>query len=525
MRGKPHPRQRGQRGAFLIELSIALLISAVLAIYGSTRITQEADDATASATGVYLDTLASAAQRYILNSFLAIGDGTDVAGVANDLAPTITELAALGRLPSAYPGLAPTRQAPIINIIRTNCPGPNCQLTAVACLSSGMTVRGRVREDLATQAMVAMQGRGGRSHADTPGIVRGPSMSVANPAGAVNAVVCGQTIVDAGLYDSLVRINDRRDPGLTGGLTVSGLNATGETLRANGNIAVVDPATGTVCVQILTAGTININCQGRLNATTGTFTGPQGTVRVGSTGTTFLVDTAGRIKADAGFWTAVGSVFGDNTLGIRAANTTFTIQTSAAQDALAVHDSGRTGSRTSVSTPVIGLTDPVTAGQACTSAATQVAATQVTLAATSALRALAGGGLAICDSASGTWVAVTRSAVVGSACDQAGATALTGLGVMLVCSNGVWTTLLDRMGYMVAAESWRVSDGNQVPKPDCAPGSTGSRLLASPGNEAQNVQFVNRYITDNGATWTVRMVTGSGSSVDGDMVVLSYCTY
>lgn len=514
-----------QRGSFLLEFSLALIISAIVGIYANSKLQQVADDSTAAATGVYLDNLSQAAQRYILSHYSDLTASTDIPGAANDLMPTIPELIAMGRLPSAFPSTTPTRQTTQINLTKANCPGPSCQITATACLTTGLTVRGKVRDDLATTAMVAMKGRGGRSHPDAPSVVRGPSLATPNPSGSVNAIVCGQSLVDAGLYDTFVRVGDTRDPGLRGGLTVTGTNATGEALRVSGDLAVVDPDTGNICVQILKGGTVNVNCAGLLNATTGTFTGPLATVKVGATGTNYTVDTAGKIRAESGFWTALGSAFGDNTLGVRAAGSVFTIQTNAGVDAFAVHDSGRTGARTSVATPVLGLTDAVTAGTACTSAATQVAATQVTSAATTALRALTGGGLAICDAASGTWVAISRTAAAGGSCTQSGTTGLASNGVMLICNNGVWASIMDRMGYFVAAESWRVVDGSSVPKPTCAAGSTGSRVSLAGGNEQQNIQFMNRFASDGGSSWTIRMTTGAGVTVQGDMLVTTYCVY
>lgn len=516
-----------QRGSFLLELALALIVSAIVGVYANSKLQQVADDSTAAATGVYLDNLAQAGQRYILKHYATLSSTSgDIPDVANDLVPTIPELIAMGRLPPAFPTITPTRQAPQINLTKSSCPGPSCQITATACLTSGLTVRGKTREDLATTAMVAMQGRGGRSHADAPSEIRGPSMTTSNPMGAVNAIVCGHSLVDAGLYDTFLRMGDDRDPILRGGLTVTGTNGTGETLRVSGDLAVVDPASGNICVQILKGGTINVNCAGQINATTGTFTGPAGAVKVGGTGTNYTVDTAGRIRAEAGFWTALGSAFGDNTLGVRAAGTVFTIQTSAGVDAFAVHDSGRTGARTSVATPMLGLTDAVTAGTTCTSAAAQVGATQVTTAATTTLRALSGGGLAICDSTTGTWVSATaKPATGGAACSPNGGVGQTLQGVAMLCANGLWTALTDRTGYTIQAEMWRVIDGSIVTKPNCGSGSTGTRLLLQAGNEQQNIQFVNRSHVDNGASWTVSLRNGNGAAIVGDMIATSYCLY
>ena len=524
--GLRNARGQAQRGYALIELSVALIFASIIGMYAVTTFVQQVDDASAASTGQYLDNLVQGSHRYILTQFSSLADGNDIATVANDLTPSVAELIALGRLPTTFPATAPGGRTTTVRLTRTNCPGLTCQISSLACLDAPMAIRGKMREDLTTVAMMAMNGRGARSHSDAPSVMRGPNINAVNPVGATSGILCAQSVVDAGIYDAFVKIGDTRDPALRAGLTVSGNNPTGETLRVNGDLAVVNPATGNVCVQIQRDGVININCNGQLNATTGTFTGPSGTVRVGAAGTNFAVDTAGRIRGEAGFWTALGSLFGDNSLGLRAANSVFTIQTNAAVDALAVHDSGRTGSRTSVATPMLGLTDAVTSGTSCSSAAAQVGATQVTGAAQTVLRAIVGGGLATCDSATGTWVsATTRSATESAACSPNGSMGQTSQGVATICTNGLWATLTDRTGYTIQADMWRVVDGSVVAKPICGSGSTGTRLILQAGNEQQAPQFVNRRHVDNGGSWTVSLRDGTNNPIPGDMIAMSYCLY
>lgn len=521
--------RRRQGGSALIELTIALIIAAALAIYATTRLQQDADDAVATATGVYLDALASGAQRHLLVNFQALSVGATVTGTVSSLQPTLPELVALGRLPPGFPAITPSQQSARIDIQRTNCPGANCTLTATACLTTAYQARGRFREDLATVAMMAMGGRGGRSHADNPSLVRGATLNLVNPLGAVTGIVCGQSVVDTGLFDQFVRVRDTRDPALQGGLTLSGTTTTGDTLRVQGTATVagdlmtVDPATGTACVQILSSGQLNVNCSGQLNASLGTFTGPGGQVaKVGATGSSFVVDATGRVRATDGFWATVGSLFGDNTLGARAAGTVFTIQTGAGVDALAVHDNGRTGSGQSLASPALGLTQAVTAGQACTAGA-EVPATQVTAAAVTVIRALAGGGFATC--AGGQWTPIARVANEGDACSPDGSTAVTQSAVVLICSGGRYVRLAARFGSLVAAESFSVADGGTVPKPVCASGATGQRVYLTPGNELQTIQYVNRFSRDDGAYWTVFLQDGNNQPVKGDLIAVTYCVY
>ena len=509
----------------MIELILVLAITALMAVWSSTRLIQEADDINAVATGVYVDTVAAGAQRYMLNEFLRLSAGTDVAGIATDLQPTLAELRALGRLPSAFPLTAPNNQSISVFLTRTNCPGSNCQLTAMACLTQPFQSRGRFREDLATVAMMAMSGRGGRSHDSAPSQIRGASILQPNPLGSVSGILCGQSNVDAGVFEAFARVRDTRDLDLRGGLTITGVTPTGETLRVNGDLMTADPSTGTACIKLLRNGQIDIQCDGRLNARTGIFSSAAGTVQLGNTGTGFQVDTNGRVRGEQGFWSALGTLYGDNSLGVRAAGTVFTIQTSSAIDALAIHDDGRTGARKSVATPALGLTSPVSAGDTCGTPSTQVGATQVTNAATTVLRALIGGGLAICDPSTGVWSPVNRVAAEGTPCSPNGITAITAAGVMLICTNAAFVRLDDRMGYLVEMASWRVGDGGLVPKPDCPVGSRGARLYLGAGNELQQIQRLNRYSVDNGPNWTVNLKDGLGRTIQGDLLITTYCQY
>jgi hypothetical protein len=509
-----------------IELIVVMAIMAAAAIWSSTTLVQTADDLVATSTGVYINNVASSAQRHLLAEFTTLSAGGDVVGTGNDLQPTLNELRTLGRLPPTFPAFTPGNQAVRIFITRTNCPGPSCNLVAMACLTQPLQVRGQFREDLATVAMAAMGGHGGRSHAGAPDIIRGTLMgAVPNPFGSNTGIVCGQSNVDAGVFESFARLRDTRDLDLQGGLTISGTNPTGEALRVNGDIMTVNPATGTVCVRILKNGQIDINCDGRLNASSGTFTGAGGTVRVGQTGTTFSVDTNGRVRAEQGFWSAVGSIFGDNTLGVRAAGNVFTIQTQTGVDALAVHDEGRTGSRTSIATPVLGLTDPVTVGTACDTPGTTVSATNVTAAATTTLRALVGGGLAVCDPTSGKWSPLSRVAQENTPCSPSGIGAVTADGISLICTNGTFIRLDDRMGYLTEVESYEVVDSSIVPKPSCPSGSRGPKLYLGAGMEEQKVQRMNRYYNDVGASWTIYMRDGLNAPISGSIRVTTYCQF
>lgn len=222
-------------GFALVELAIALVIVAVLGVFASSKIVQDVDDAAAQGTGTYVAASAVWANKYVLLNWLPLSTNAPVTGTVSPLQPTLAELAAIGRVPSNFPVRSPTNQTVRFDILQTNCPGANCILTATACLTSPLTVRGRARDDLATVAMINMKGDGGRSQQGNGAIVRGAAFNVVNPVpGQPAGIVCAQTVTDTALYDTFVKRFDIRDPDLKGGTTISGNLSNGYTLQVNG---------------------------------------------------------------------------------------------------------------------------------------------------------------------------------------------------------------------------------------------------------------------------------------------------
>jgi hypothetical protein len=271
-------------------------------------------------------------------------------------------------------------------------------------------------------------------------------------------------------------------------------------------------------------GRIDINCQGILNARLGTFTGPSGTVRIGDTATTYSVDTAGRVRGSAGFYSAVGSVFGDNVQGIRVGGSIFTVQTASGVDALAVENSGNIGARLSVATTSLGLADPVAPGSACTN----VASTSVTNAASTTARAAIGGGLVLCSG--GTWVAVSQLATLGAACAPDGISATSSTdGRSLICRNGVFMLVKDLQSAYVTQDTVFASRGTNINKPACGQmgATTGTPLaFVLARNEGfNNNATIRRFTVDNGPSWTVGLTDTYNTPLTGEVIVETRCYY
>lgn len=535
--------KRLQRGFTLIEMTAAIFISTLIIIMSAPAVVWKVEEAGMEATGIYMGVIKTALEKYNITNHDALSPVVPlpILGFVNPLAPTIPELRTAGFIASpGFPTNTPQRLQVLTGINRTNCPGAMCQIIGYAYTATPLTYIGTAepRYDLVA-AYLASPGAGGSGLASqngNEGFLRSATYNLPNPvAGNPGGIIAIATFLDEGIYARFVKIADTRDPNLQGGATVSGALPSGNTLQVNGkanvtgnldtggDIVLTDAGTGTVCVRILLAGQIDVNCNGVLNAKAGTFTGPLGTVKVGDTATAYTVDTAGKIRGQQGFYSAVGSVFGDNSMGIRMYSTAFTVQNWTGIDALAVQDDGRMGARTSQTSPILGLSDPVAAGSACGSSAALAPATAATNAATTTIRALVGGGFAVC--ANGSWTPVVQPGILGGACSPEGSNATAPNGLQLLCSGGQYVSLADRFGTLVLSESVTVSDAWGVAKPACASGSSNSRIYLLVKDEAQNLQYVNRYTVDSGGWWVVYIRDGLGAPVAGSVVAQTYCVY
>lgn len=583
-------RQTRQRGFLMLEVTLALLLAGVAAGLGIQASLRAQDLASAQSQADALGFVRNAAETLVQEKYLDYQAGNPISrnGVTlasgtssgQSLQPTIVQLKAmsLGIDQAAEQGffksLANATYQINIQRLPVGCAAaPNpvsgvlCQISGTVCFTAPVRPFGAPANETDGFAIGGMLSRlGGNGGASIEGVEAnitgvGGSWSVPNPiAGTPAGIVCARFGFGSSGLASFLRLNDTRDPGFQGGVTVDGLTSTGVTLQVNGSSTiagsinvggattvggtstfngpanfnapiVVTNAGGTACVSILRQGQIDINCNGVLNAKAGTFAGPLGTVRVGDTGTAYTVDSTGSVRAQTGFYTAVGSVFGDNTLGIRAASTVFTVQTSLGVDAVAIHDDGRLGARQSLASQALGLSNPVVAGQACANPATEVPATLVTAAASTVLRAMTGGGVASC--IGGRWTAIAQTATPGSACSPDGAQAISMVdGRGLVCRNSFYMQINDLLSNLVWMNSYRVTDGDIVVKPTCGQlgSSVGVALATLTGQveSSRNASF-SRRTNDVGPNWEIVLQDSDVRTLGGaplvDALLQVYCYY
>lgn len=545
---------QASKGFALVELILAISISAILAIYANQELVNRSQEAIARGGGVYLNLVAQALERHILLNFNEFENNAPVAGTAAPLAPTMAEMLALGRLRAGFPMGMPTRQVAQLSIIRNNCPGPACQVTGLACATTPLTLGGPdVRFDLAAVMLEAQEGRGGQSRDEDGANIRGPALNVPNPFGNVEGIVCGSAAVDVGMFNAFVRVRDTRDPDLQGPLTVAGPTTLNGPTTVNNTLAV----TGNTTLQ----GNVTVNGSATVGPCINLAGGAQGRAAFGCANPNDIpVGMTGGVRsADV---VAQGNVLASDAPGaFTGANGNYALMTANNGTGVAeIRTSGRTaGDRL---TPL---------GQYAAGSVCQLADEG------SIARRNVGSGLVTCSN--GTWRLLSVQAAANDACTPNGAqatevsgrtllcvggrfipfdeivrsgspnAACTALGVTaidinnqnetLICrvnlAGGVarWMRLRDITTHLSFVRSYEVTPDTSIQKPVC--NASGGQIVEP------IIQMIPKvwgtpdggqafFAIDNGASWTVRMRDGSGTAnlqgaTQPASIVHVYCYY
>lgn len=238
----------GQRGFSLVELALALALTALIAIWASSQVAHRIEDAAARSTGVWLAQARGAMEQALLRHFdaWAAGQAPKSGGgdplFADPVAPTLDELRRSGALPAGFPLQSALGFGARIRLVRTaTCPGQPCRLDALVYADKPLWKTGTQYPDLAAVSMVieSAGGYGGAVWPTAPTALRGAAFNFANPAAPdAPAYPAGTVATWAGLErseaDRYVKLRDARDPDLQGNLTVAGRLQGGEYLELQG---------------------------------------------------------------------------------------------------------------------------------------------------------------------------------------------------------------------------------------------------------------------------------------------------
>jgi len=242
--GHVHARPRRQGGFALLELSLALLLATLLAVWGAGALMRRADDAAAHGAGVWLLEIRHAAGRMLERHFDSLAAGTapvDDAGrplYAAPLAPTLAELRGQGLLPAGFPDTAAGGMRARILLRRAaGCPGDTCRVDALVHAAEPVRDAAGAPDMMRLAVLVeAAGGYGGFATSGQGGRLRGAAFDFPNPyVPGTPSLPAGTPVLwaglDAGTATRYVRRHDTRDPELEAPLSAAGEVSAGGRLR------------------------------------------------------------------------------------------------------------------------------------------------------------------------------------------------------------------------------------------------------------------------------------------------------
>lgn len=318
-----------QTGALMLEVSLALMISALAAV-GTMRETIRAENLrSADIEADTMDAYRIALQRYVDDAYVELqADGSvsrdnillatnpptippikvilatgDNPGQSRQ--PTIQNLTEMGYLTMGFSNttlmIDGGKYQNQVSRLPVGCVGITCNIEGLAWVDKPYYVRGtenttkEINGPVIGQMMSRLGGFGGTS---VPGLAatitgNGASWSVPNPlsaAGNPEGVVAARFGFSAAAFLNYVRIGDLRDPNLAGKLTIASDFRTGGNTILSGTLAVTGAATVNNTLTVAGATAVN-STMTVLNATTLQSTlGVNGDTTIGG-----RLDVAGKI--------------------------------------------------------------------------------------------------------------------------------------------------------------------------------------------------------------------------------------
>ncbi|RBP41091.1 hypothetical protein DFR37_103437 [Eoetvoesiella caeni] len=238
---------RRQRGFAMLELTAALLITVLLAVWGASQLVNRINDGATQAAAVWMSSVRMAAHAYLDRNKTVLQEAvakTELAqlGYADWSRPSLAELKNAGLLSAGFPEYGLRGMQAVLRVMRSGpCPGSNCRLEALVygSIPLSVAVPSGPHEQMLAQWLLAAQGQGGAVTEVRPNVVGGSAFEFPNPPLADNETLPVGTVAMAVTAEQLaasdyLRVRDSRDPQFQNSLTVSG------DIHAQASIAVHD---------------------------------------------------------------------------------------------------------------------------------------------------------------------------------------------------------------------------------------------------------------------------------------------
>jgi len=221
------------RGFALLELIVAMALASLLALWGGSFWMQQAEDAAAQSSGVWLLTLKKAVdQMLVRQADLLVGivqAEPNGSGYRDIWRPTISELIAAGHLSKGFPMKPPVGYEARVRIFAPEgaCLTRGCKIEALVWAEPSA---GQLRQandiNRLGKLLTALEGQGASVHPFLPQRIKGPIIDRPNPPSAELTALPIGTIAALSFYDStqyahFVRQHDLRNTALNGKLEVA----------------------------------------------------------------------------------------------------------------------------------------------------------------------------------------------------------------------------------------------------------------------------------------------------------------
>ncbi len=225
-------RGKDEGGFALLELIIVMALTALMALWGASAWMQQAEDAAAQSTGVWLLTLKKAVDQMLVRQadvLVGIVEADPKGSGYRDIwRPTLSELSAAGHLPNGFPRRSALGYEASIQVFAPSgpCLTRGCKIEALVWAKP---LNGQLQQAADTnrlgKLLMALEGQGASVHPLAPQRIKGPLFDRQNPPSPEHSFFPVGTIAALSFYDStqyahFVRQNDLRDTRLKGGLAV-----------------------------------------------------------------------------------------------------------------------------------------------------------------------------------------------------------------------------------------------------------------------------------------------------------------
>lgn len=569
-----------QRGFAMMEVSLALIITAFAAL-GTIKANLQAQHLEfAAIQGDGLRIARDAGETYAQENYTALQSGGAVTkngytvnpGTSDGQTyrPTVTDLIGLGYLQTGFSvqgsfsnGQPPGSYRFTLQRTPAGCEliaaGASCDIKGFAYLDQPIRAAGSTEPDGPAISSMASKlgGNAGFTLLPTPTQIIGPNGVWPEPnplPGSPSGVIAARFGFGSSGLGQFVRIADSRDPNLQGNLSVAGTAAVGGDLTGRGNIGTSDNVSACLRAAMQTDGQVvsrATNCLVRA------FMNP-------NTATIGVNDAAGNpmvvLDGNTGNITAQGTA----SLGMAQINTIATAGSACASNALVARDGSGAllscqygqwkvqGDSKCVFTTtdldliqddgrcynsVVSPNSPAGGDWFFLEVYRHVnSANYFTFQRVMGMTGSSAGKIWHRNQQSGvsgagwsSWLqqAETNVAVSGAPCPTNTELAQTASGASLLCQNGTWVGLVDRMGKFAFQTAWEVAvnsatQGVVVAAPTCYANGVPKVYLTPKGEE--QIGYVNRFATGSGP-WNVYAQDGAGNPVQAVMIAQTYCYY